>query len=92
MAMHVTSEFHTRPGVPRVLDALKITRAEWNATNVMQHASAERGRSKIVYLPDLRTRGDNGDEPSDPPPGAAAARPYKLKFLQAVGAPEACAA
>ena len=91
--MHVTSEFHTRPGVPRVLDALKITRAEWNATNALpSHVFAESGGSKIVYLPDLRTRGDNGDEPSDPPPGAAAARPYKLKFLQAVGAPEACAA
>jgi hypothetical protein len=91
--MHARNELHTPPGLGRVLEALKITTAEWKATNVMpSHASAERGASKIVYLSDLRKRADHGDEPSDPPPGAAAARPYRLTFVQAVGAPEACAA
>jgi hypothetical protein len=58
---------------------------------VPSHASAERGGGKIVYL-DPRKRMDHGDEPSDPRPGAAAARPCELTFVQAVAAPEACAA
>lgn len=93
MAMHVTNEFQTQPGLRRVLEALKITTAEWNGTNALpSHVFAESGGSKIVYLSDLRKGADHGDEPSDPPPGAAAARPYRLTFVQAVGAPEASAA
>jgi hypothetical protein len=56
------------------------------------HASAEVGGSKIVYLSELRKRIDDGDEPSDTPPGAAATRPYEFNFVQAVAAPEAYAA
>ena len=93
MAMHVTNEFQTQPGLRRVLEALKVTTAEWNPTNAMpSHAFAEPGGNKIVYLSDLRKVAEHGDEPSDPPPGAAAARPYKLTFVQAVGPPAACAA
>ncbi len=93
--MRATCEFHLQPGLRRVLEAFKITTDEWKATNDLlmpSHASAERGDGKIVYLSELRTRIDHGDEPSDPRPGAAAARPYELSFVQAVAAPEACAA
>jgi hypothetical protein len=83
--MNVTSEFH---GLRRVLEALKITSAEWNAT----HEAAQGRGSKVIYLSDVRKRAGHSDEPLDPPPGAAAARPYKLTFVQAVGPPEACAA
>jgi hypothetical protein len=55
-------------------------------------ASTERGGGKIVYLSELRKRMDHGDEPTHPPPAAAAARPYERTFVQAVAAPEACAA
>jgi hypothetical protein len=93
--MRATCEFHLQPGLRRVLEAFKITTDEWKATNDLvmpSHASAERGGGKIVYLSDLRKRMDHGDEPSDPRPGAAAARPYELSFVQAVAAPEASAA
>jgi hypothetical protein len=56
------------------------------------HACLEQGGGKIVYLSDLRKRMDHSDEPSDPRPGAAAARPHVLSFVQAVAAPEAFAA
>ncbi len=93
--MRVTCEFHPRPGLRRVLEAFKITMDEWKATNDLvmpSHTSAERGGGKVVYLSDLRKRMDHGDEPSDPRPGAAAARPYELTFVQAVAAPAAYAA
>ena len=46
--MHVTSEFHTQPGLRRVLEALKTTMDEWKATNdqMPRHASAEREAAK----------------------------------------------
>ncbi len=47
--------------------------------------SAERKPGNVVYLADVRVRLDHSDEPSDPPPGAAAARPCELSFLDAVG-------
>lgn len=93
--MPVTSEFHTQPGFRRVLDALKITTAEWKATNDLvmpSHGSAESEGGNIVFLSDLRKRMDHSDEPTDPPPATAAARPYELTFVQAIAAPEACAA
>jgi hypothetical protein len=95
LAMHATCEFHPRPGLRRALEAFKITTDEWKATNDLMMPpplSAERGGCEIVYLSDLRKRMEHGDGPSDPRPGAAAARPYELTFLQAVAAPEACAA
>jgi hypothetical protein len=95
LAMRATCKFHLQPGLRRVLEAIKITTDEWNTTNDLMmplHPSAERGGGKIVYLSDLRKRRDHGNEPSDPRPGAAAARPYELSFVQAVAAPEACAA
>jgi hypothetical protein len=81
-------------GLRRVLEAFKITTDEWKVTNDLvtpSHAPAGRGSGKIVYLSDLRKRMDHGNEP-DPRPGAAAARPYELSFVQAVAAREACAA
>lgn len=47
--MHVTSEFHTQPGLRRVLEALKTTMDEWKATNdqMPTHASAEHGGGEI---------------------------------------------
>ena len=95
LAMLATCESHPQPGLRRVLEAFKITTDEWKVTNdlaMSSHPSAERGGGKIVYLSDLRKRMDHGDEPSDPRPGAAAARPCELTFVQAVAAPEACAA
>ena len=94
LAMRATCKFHLRPGLRRVLGAFKITTDEWKAPIdlVMPlHPSAERGGGEIVYLSDLRKRVDQGDEPSDPRPGAAAARPYELSFVQAVATAEACA-
>jgi hypothetical protein len=93
--MHVTSEFQTQPGLRRVLEALKITTAEWKATKdpvMPSHASAEPDGCNIVFLSDLRKRRDHGDDPTDPPPATAAARPYELTLVQAVAAPVACAA
>jgi hypothetical protein len=93
--MRVTCDFHPEPGLRRILEAFKITADEWKATNDLvmpSHASAGRGGGKIIYLSDLQKRGHHGDEPSDPRPGAAAARPYELTFVQAVAAPEAYAA
>lgn len=92
--MQVTSEFRTQPGLRRVLEALKITTAEWKTKDLAMppRAPTERGSGKIVYLSELRKRMDHGDEPTDPPPTTAAARPYKRTFVQAVAAPEVCAA
>jgi len=95
LAMRATCDFHLEPGLRRVLEAVKITTDEWKATMdwvTPLHASVEHGGGKIVYLSDLRKRMDHSDKPSDPRPGAAAARPYELTFVRAVGAPEACAA
>lgn len=77
--MHVTREFHPQAGLRRVLEAFKITTDEWNETNDLampSHATVEHAGGKIVYLSDLRKRMDRGDGPSDPRPGAVAARPY----------------
>jgi hypothetical protein len=93
--MRATCDFHPQPGLRRLLEAFKIATDEWKATKGLvtpSVASAERGGGKIVYLSDIRKRMDHGDEPSDPRPGAAAARPYELSFVQAVAAPEAYAA
>jgi hypothetical protein len=48
---------------------------------------AERRLGDVVYLADIRKRFVHNDEPSDPPPGAAAARSYKFTFLRAVATP-----
>jgi hypothetical protein len=93
--MHVTSEFQTQPGLRRVLEALKITTAEWKTTKHLatpSHPSAEPDGRNIVFLSDRRRRMHHGDDPTDPPPATAAARPCQLTFVQAVAAPEACAA
>jgi hypothetical protein len=95
LAMRATCDFYLQPGLRRVLEAFKITTDEWKATRDLvtpSHASAQHGGGKIVYLSDVRQRMDQGDEPSDPRPGAAAARPCEFNFVQAVAAPEACAA
>lgn len=84
--MHVTSEFH---GLRRAFEALKITRAEWKANGL---AFAEPEGGNILFLSNLRKRIDHGDEPTDPPPATAAARPYEHTFVQAVAASEAGAA
>jgi hypothetical protein len=93
-AMQVTSEFRTQPGLRRVLEALKITTDELKTKDLVMpsHASTERGGGKIVYLSEVRKRMDHGDQPTDPPPATAAARPYERTFVQAVAAPEVCAA
>lgn len=93
--MRATCDFHLQPGLRRVLEAFKITTDEWKATKDLvtpSHAPAEHGGGKIVDLSDFRRRLDHGDEPSDPRPGAAAARPHVLSFVQAVAAPQAYAA
>ena len=94
-AMRATCEFHPEPGLRRILEAFKITTDEWKTTNDLvmpSPASAECGGCKIVYLSDLRKRMDRRDGPSDPRPGAAAARTYEVTFVQAVAGPEAYAA
>ena len=45
--------------------------------------------SNVIYLADVRKRFGSGDERPDPRPGAAAARPCELSFLQAIAAARA---
>jgi hypothetical protein len=82
--MHRSSEFHPQPGLRRVLDAVKIAAAEMKATPDLVSSPADRLANNVVYLADVRRRVDHNDEPSGPPPGAAAARSYELIFSRAV--------
>jgi hypothetical protein len=99
--MHATDDFRPQSGLRRVLDALKTAAgelrgaSEWSAFAASlqdRHPDApERAdaNSNIIYLSDARRRLHHNDGPSDPRPGAAAARPFKPSFLQAVGIPDA---
>jgi len=49
----------------------------------------EQRPDNVVYLADVRKRFHHSDEPSDPPPGAAAARSCELTFLPAVATAQA---
>ena len=90
--MHRSSEFHQQPGVRRVLDAVKIAAVEMKATPDLVSSAADRIADNVVYLADVRRRVGHNDDPSGPPPGAAAARSYKLSFLRAAATDRHCAA
>jgi hypothetical protein len=92
--MYMTGGFRPQPGLRRVLDAVKMTTAEMKATKdlVLSHTSEGHIGGNVVYLADVRNRANHNDDPSGPPPGAAAARSYELNFLRAVARDRHCAA
>jgi hypothetical protein len=101
--MRATDDFRPQSGLRRVLDALQAAAgelgaaSEWSAFAASlqdrhRDATPERADTNggnIIYLSDARRRLHHNDGPSDPRPGAAAARPFKPSFLQAVAIPDA---
>jgi hypothetical protein len=52
------------------------------------NSNADNRSGNVIYLADFRKRIGSVNEPTDPRPGSAAARPVELSFLSVIGSHE----
>ena len=79
-------ELRPQPGLRRVLDAVQKTASEIEQTSGAPTDWRD-ACGNIIYLANFRNRARSLNEPTDPRPGAAAARPVELSFLSAIARP-----
>lgn len=79
-------ELRSQPGLRRVLEAVQKTASEIEQTSGAPTDWRDTC-GNIIYLADFRNRARSLNEPTDPRPGAAAARPVELSFLSAIARP-----